>query len=392
MSDSLALHSTILEHIRTANPKEDLRRQVVFAWLVVGLLLEQTINVPRLANAIVSVAKAASRERRVQRFLTNAHVKVGEYYDALIRQALRGWAGQTLYVALDTTTLAGRLVICRLALIYRGRAIPLVWQVYARKSVMLAYESYKPLLEHLLDLLPADAHVVLLGDKGFRTTEIMQFCRNHPNWHFRLRLQGGQYVWLKDGRVLLLADLQVQRGQAGFLHQVHLGDERYGPLDIALAWRDGPKTQPWYIATDEPVGFTTLADYSLRMDIDEAFRDDKSGGFQLEDCELSDPGSVERLLLVMAVATLHLVSLGSYVVEQGQRPTVDGHWKRGLSYFQIGWRWLRRHVDCAATVLRTLPPLTPDPDPEPVFLPRVRRQAPTWTEWSLPPLGSLCPS
>ena len=393
MSDSLALHSTILEYVRTANPKEDLRRQKVFAWLVVGLLLEQTINVPYLANAIVSVAKAASRERRVQRFLTNTRVKVQEYYDNLIRQPLVGWVGQTLYIAIDTTSLAGRLVICRLALVYRGRAIPLVWQVYDRKSVMLAYASYQPLLEHLVTLLPTDSRVVLLGDKGFRTTQIMQFCRDHPTWHFRLRLQGGQLVWLKDGRLLSLSELGLQRGQAGFLHQVHLGVERYGPIDVALAWRDGPKTEPWYIATDEAADFTSLADYSLRMDIDEAFRDDKSGGFQLEDCQLSDPRSVERLLLVMAVATLHLVSLGSYVVEQGHRPTVDGHWKRGLSYFQIGWRWLRRHLAQAAEVLKTLGSLSPLPDPDPVVLPRTRRLTLTWNRWSPPPrLRSQCPS
>lgn len=392
MSDSLALYSTILERVRTANPTEDLRRQKVFAWLVVGLLVEQTINVPYLANAIVSTAKAASRERRIQRFLTNTHVKVRAYYDGLIRHVLNGWTGQTLYIAIDTTSLAGRLVICRLALVYRGRAIPLVWQVYDRKSVMLAYASYRPLLEHLLTLLPANAEVVLLGDKGFRTTEIMQFCRDHPHWHFRLRLQGAQYVWLLDRRVLLLADLGIQRGQAGFLHQVYLGNERYGPLDIALAWADGAKTEPWYIATDERADLTTLTDYSLRMDIDEAFRDDKSGGFQLEDCELADPSSVERLLLVMAVATLHLVSLGSYVVEQGERPSVDGHWRRGLSYFQIGWRWLRRNMADAASVLRTLPLLISGSDPEPVVLPRGRRQTPTWTEWSLPPPVSLRPS
>ncbi|MFN8475916.1 MAG: hypothetical protein U0822_27320 [Anaerolineae bacterium] len=392
MSDSLALYSTILERVRTANPTEDLRRQKVFAWLVVGLLLEQTINVPYLANAIVSTAKAASRERRVQRFLANTHVKVRTYYDGLIRHALNGWAGQALSIAIDTTSLAGRLVICRLALVYRGRAIPLVWQVYDRKSVMLAYASYQPLLEHLLTLLPANAEVVLLGDKGFRTTEIMQFCRDHRHWHFRLRLQGTQYVWLPDRRVLPLADLGIQRGQAGFLHQVHLGNERYGPLNIALAWADGAKTEPWYIATDQPADLTTLGDYGLRMDIDESFRDDKSGGFQLEDCELADPTNVERLLLVMAVATLHLVSLGSYVVDHGERPSVDGHWRRGLSYFQIGWRWLRRNVECAASVLRSLPLLTTGPDPEPVVLPAARRQAPTWAEWSLPPPRPLRPS
>jgi len=385
MSDSLALHSTILAQVRTANPSEDLRRQTVFAWLVVGLLLEQTINVPYLANVIVSVAKAASRERRVQRFLTNTRVQVRVYYDSLIRAALVEWVGQTLYLAIDTTSLAGRLVICRVALVYRGRAIPLVWQVYDCQSVMVAYARYRPLLEHVLTLLPPDSRVVLLGDRGFRTTEVMQWCADHKPWHFRLRLQAAQLVRLPDRRLLSLSELGVQRGQRGAVQQVYLGVEAYGPINIALAWLDGPKTEPWYIATDEAASPTTLTEYSLRMDIDEAFRDDKSGGFQLEDCELADPASVERLLLVMAVATLHVVTLGSYVVQQGLRSTVDGHWQRGLSYFQIGWRWLRRHVGQAATVLLTLGRLAPGPDPEPVVLPRVRRQPPCWAEWSLPP-------
>ena len=385
MSDSLALYSTILEQVRTANPLEDLRRQKVFAWLVVGLLLEQTISLPYLANVIVGAAKAASRERRVQRFLTNVHVQVQAYYDNLIRAALVEWVGQTLYLALDTTSLAGRLVICRVALVYRGRAIPLVWQVYDRPSVMLTYEDYRPLLDHVATLLPPPASVVLLGDRGFRTTEVMRWCADHKPWHFRLRLQGEQLLRLPDRRLLALTELGLRRGQHGYLQQVFLGVEAYGPLNVALAWVDGPKTQPWYIATDEVATPTTLAEYSLRMDIEEAFRDDKSGGFQLEDCELSDPLAVERLLLVMAVATLHLVTLGSYVVAQELRTSVDGHWQRGLSYFQIGWRWLRRNVAQAATLLPSLGRLAPGPDPAPVVVPRSRRQPPNWAEWSLPP-------
>ena len=87
---------------------------------------------------------------------------------------------------------------------------------------------------------------------------------------------------------------------------------------------------------------------------EQEFRDDKSGGFQLEDSQLTDPTSVSRLLLVMSVACLHLVSLGTFVVEREQRPSVDPHWLRGLSYFQIGWRWLRRALVCRACLCSVL--------------------------------------
>ena len=125
MSDSLNLYDTLFPVIRKAQPHEDARRLGIFVWALVGLLVEKTISLPAIALAIVSTAKTDSRIRRLRRFLANPHVCVRAYYDALIRGALAEWAGQTLYLILDTTTVAGRLVILRVSVVYRGRAIPL---------------------------------------------------------------------------------------------------------------------------------------------------------------------------------------------------------------------------------------------------------------------------
>ena len=120
---------------------------------------------------------------------------------------------------------------------------------------------------------------------------------------------------------------------------------------------------------------------SLPAFVEQEFRDDKSGGFQLEDSRLTDPTSVSRLLLVMSVACLHLVSLGTFVVEREQQQSVDPHWLRGLSYFQIGWRWLRRALYLELPV-GGLFRLSPRLDPAPVPLPRARRIIPIWIDWT----------
>lgn len=379
MSDSQEVYSTLLRAVREAQPQEDLRRLKVFAWLLTGLLLEKSISLPLLATVIVSRAKAASRVRRLRRFLANPHVVVRDYYDWLIRMALAGWSKATIYVAIDTTDLANRLVICRLSVVYRGRAIPLVWQVYERASVMLAFAAYKELLEHACALLPPEAKIVLLGDRGFRTTELMDWCRTH-GWHFRLRLQADQLVRLPGSPLQSFSQLRLRRGMVRFLQNVTLGREHYGPINVALAWPDTPKAERWIIATDEPANLHSLNEYARRMDIDESFLDDKSGGFQLEDSRLPDADSVSRLLLVMAVAALYLVSLGTFVVERDQRHAVDPHWGRGLSYFQIGWRSLRWHL-AQGRPLPLLFRLSFQPDPDPVTLPRSRRKPPSWSEW-----------
>src|SRR5947208_14647961 len=105
MSDSLSLYDTLLLAVRKANPDEDPRRQRVFVWAVVGLLMEKTISLPALVLVIVSAAKAASRVRGLRRFLANTHVNVHAYYDALVHQALARCSAAMLYLVLDTTTL-----------------------------------------------------------------------------------------------------------------------------------------------------------------------------------------------------------------------------------------------------------------------------------------------
>ncbi len=383
MADSLNLYDTLFPVIRKAHPHEDARRLRVFVWAVVGLLAEKTISLPLIALAMVSTAQAASRIRRLRRFLANPHVSVRAYYDALIRGALADWAGQRMELILDTTTVAGRLCILRVSLVYRGRAIPLAWQVYERKGVALPFKLYREVLGHVRSLLPPGVKVVLLGDRGFRAVALMRWCRSpHIGWHFRLRLKGNQRITLSDGRTWLLRELGLKPGMKGFLQEVRLGEGWYGPIHLALSWSETPKTDAWYIASDERTDETTLAEYGRRMDIEEELLDDKSGGFQLEETQLEDAESISRLLLVMSVAYLHLVSLGTFVVATGLRHSVDAHWARGLSYFQIGWRWLRQSFHLDRPFLRLFR-LLPGPDPEPVPVSQARRAPPLWSSWSI---------
>ena len=93
--------------------------------------------------------------------------------------------------------------------------------------------------------------------------------------------------------------------------------------------------------SDEPTDGKTFEEYGLRFDIEENFLDDKSNGFQLESSLIRSAQALTRLCLVLAMATLYLVSQGTEVVKQGRRRLVDPHWFRGLSYLKIGWNWVK---------------------------------------------------
>lgn len=79
--------------------------------------------------------------------------------------------------------------------------------------------------------------------------------------------------------------------------------------------------------------------------------------------------ALSRLCLLLATATIYLVSTGTAIVEMEKRHLVDAHWERGLSYLQIGWRWVKRALHLGARLLDRIW-LSSEPDPEPAMASR----------------------
>lgn len=125
MSTSHRAHSTILNAVRQANPREDLRRQRVFAWAVTALVICGSPLVSLWLTVIVSPAKATSTLRRLTRWLENPLVDVAAYYRPFIQAALADWAGKEILLIVDGTNPRGECVVCRVSIAFRGRAFPL---------------------------------------------------------------------------------------------------------------------------------------------------------------------------------------------------------------------------------------------------------------------------
>ena len=384
MTDSRQMFQTLMRAFVKDIPRAawgDMRRLETLAWAVVGLCLSKKVSLPGWGEAVESRAQhAASRTRRFARWMDNAKVQVQPVYAPLLRAALRHW--QTVgrvYLALDVSVIKGSpFVLIRVSLIYRGRAIPLAWRVLRHASATVGFTDYKAVLEQAHSCLPAGLTVVLLADRGFVHAELVQWLRQ-AHWHYRLRLTGDTLIHLPDRRVIAVAQLRPPNGEAHFYHGIRLLGQALGPLHLALAQLDAPNQDPWYLVSDEPTDLTTLDEYGQRFDVEENFLDDKSNGFQVEASRLAQPEALERLFLVLAVATLHCTSVGVAVVQRKLRHWVDMHWERGMSYLKIGWSWLRQQFRRGWPVL---PPFWLDaaPDPEPAVASRrqAARPRPKW--------------
>lgn len=363
MEKSPRLYSELLAVLGQAGKWCDLRHVQTLAWMVVGLIETGEISLPAWVPFVRGRAQyAQSTQRRFRRWLDNRRIEVAPLYGPLIPQALQGWGKHTVYLALDTSLLWNEYCLMRLAVVYRGRAVPLVWEVLEHGSSSVTHAAYEALLEAVPALLPAGVKVVFLADRGFADTALLAQLRR-LGWHFRIRIKATFSVLRPGQPVCKVDDFSLAPGRALFLCNVAITAEAFGPVSLALA-RHSSTGEYWYIVSDEPTSAHTFVEYGYRFDIEENFLDDKSNGFQLESSLVRDADALTRLCFVLAVATLYLVAQGTQVVAQQKRRWVDPHWLRGNSYLRIGWQWVRSALARGWELFATLR-LSGAPDPEP---------------------------
>lgn len=363
MENTPRLYCELVELVGQHGKWLDVRHVYTLVWMVVGLIQAGEVRLTAWVPFVSGRARyAQSIQRRFARWLHNKRIEVQPLYAPLIQAALAEWGKHTLYVALDTTLLWNRYCVIRLSVIYRGRAVPLVWEVLEHRSSSVAYEAYAALLEGVPPLLPWGVKVVFLADRGFADTELLAHLRR-LGWHFRIRLKASFGVTRAGRRLCKVEDFKLAPGRAIFLHHVAITADHFGPVSLALA-RHSHNGECWYVVSDEPTSVQTFVEYGWRFDIEENFLDDKSNGFELESSLVRDAAALARLGLVLAVTTLYLVAQGTQVVAHHKRRWVDPHWWRGNSYLRIGWQWVKTALARGWALFATLH-LSGAPDPEP---------------------------
>lgn len=318
MGNTPRLYSGLVELLGQPGQWRDVRHLHTLAWMVVGLIHSGWVSLTAWIPFVKGRARyAQSTQRRFARWLHNPRVEVQALYAPLIQQAVAEWGKQTLYLALDTTMLWNRYCVIRISLVYRGRAVPLVWEVVEHGSSSVAYEAYAALLDAVPSLLPLGVKVVFLADRGFADTALLAHLRC-LRWHFRIRIKASFGVTRAGQQPGKVEDFTLAPGRALFLHNVAITADRFGPVSLALA-RHTSNGELWYVVSDEPTSVQTFVEYGWRFDIEENFLDDKSNGFQLESSLVRDADALARLCLVLAVTTLYLVAQGTQVVTTHKR-------------------------------------------------------------------------
>jgi hypothetical protein len=205
------------------------------------------------------------------------------------------------------------MVVLALAVLYRGCAVPVAWAVVPANTKGAWRPHWERLLQRMQASVPAGWTVLVLADRGLYAPWLFGAIVR-LGWHPGLRLNGGEAgsglyrvvgrrTWRPLSRVLSGPGTSWSGRVDCFRDQTIRGT-------LLARWEPGYQ-EGWLVLTDLPATRATVAWYGLRAWVECGFKDLKRAGWQWQRTRTRDPARAERYWLVLAVATLWVVAVGS---------------------------------------------------------------------------------
>jgi len=342
MSDSRRVYRAIKQAILQLYPTKPqgqvARHLATLAFMVSGMVLGKSCQLPKIASKVASDVHPDSRVKQMSRWVQNEHITFDLYFLPFVETVVTTLAAiRPLVLIMDGSAVARGCVTLMVSVMYAGRALPMAWLVLEGTKGHFPAETHVGLLRKVRALIPATATVIVLGDGEFDSPELQREV-NDTGWHYvcrtakNIRIQVGA-DWLS------LEDLAVERGSRVFRKHALFTQAAYGPV-MVIAWWDAQYTDPIYLVSNLTSVQAACTWYRKRMQIETFFSDQKSRGFQLDKSHLSDAARVTRLMLATCFAYLWVMSLGTAALRDGWQSVIHRRHRCDLGRFQLGLRLL----------------------------------------------------
>jgi hypothetical protein len=243
MSDNLrryrAIRKALIQGYPDAPQGNVVRHLTTLAALISGIVGSHSTQLPKIATQVPNGTKPESRVKRFARWVDNDAITEEVYFVPYVEVLLRHLALQTLVVVMDGSVVGRRCVALMMHVVYKGRALPLVWQVRRGKKGHFPEDMHVALVEQLYDLIPTGAQVVLLGDGEFDGIHLQQTVQKY-HWSYVVRT--GSHITVEwDGERFRCATVAacIKPGTLVELRDVRVTEEAYGPLMLLCCWAKG---------------------------------------------------------------------------------------------------------------------------------------------------------
>ena len=317
------------------------------AMMITGLIRSKSSSYAEIGrkSGHRSGSKFPSRIKLIHRFVKNKHVSYETHFLPFVEIILTSLDLKEFRLSIDSSQVGRRCLLLTIGLVYKKRVIPLAWMVYRGRKGHSSVDKQLELLNQVLELLPAEASVILTGDGEFDGTDVVEWLNNQPDWHYALRTAKNIIVRTQaEGLGQALADLAPLPGQDKFLKDVYFTQLEIGPVNIAIIWHQTNQVHI-YLVTDAETLEQTQSWYRRRFKIETLFSDTKSRGFRLDKSGIRHPERMVRLLIAVFLAYIWMIYLGTLVICQQQLDLITQTDRFVDSLFQLGRAYLDRILE-----------------------------------------------
>jgi Transposase DDE domain len=343
MSDNLRRYRAIRDALRQGYPGQltgpEVRRLTTLAALISGIVGSQRTQLPSIATKVPDGTQVESRVKRFARWVHNDRITTEVYFVPYAQVLLAHLALQTLVLIMDGSVVGCGCVALMMHVVYKGRALPLAWQVRKGKKGHFPEDLHIALIKQVHPMIPPGASVVVLGDGEFDGTTL-QHTLQDDHWSYVVRT-GSNSLVMWDGERFRCETVAacIKPGTLVELADVRVTEAAYGPVRLLCGWAKGCK-EPLHLLTNMTSADEAWRVYAKRFRIETFFSDQKSRGFHLHQSHLSDPTRLARLLIAACFAYLWIIYLGALCVRDGWIKIIHRGDRCDLSLFQLGLRLL----------------------------------------------------
>lgn len=281
---------------------------------VYGTLLADSCSETEVVSALSRYALANSIRQRLRKWL-KAEWQVSAFFAPLLGWFLSWAKPDTLVLAFDASLVRERYCLLCVSIIYRGTALPLAWRVLeANKPKQDKWaECFSDMFKQLHEAMPADQNVLVLTDRGLHSPTLWQQIVGY-GWHPLFR-ERNNINFRPVGGVRQKGRSLVSKPGCGWVGRgVAFGSEhnrkRELKATLIVLWLH-EEDEAWLLLTDFAPQVVRGSWYALRMNIEQGFRELKSMGWQWQHSRRTNMDRVERHLLVVAIAQLYTLALGT---------------------------------------------------------------------------------
>ena len=160
MTDKMKVYTQVLRMLKKMMPMTKQCYVVTLAMMISGIVTSKKAQLSVMSGEIPSQAKPKSIEKRMRRFVKNENVDEKVMYMPFAEMILQQLAQQTLYIAIDGSTVGRGCMSIMVGVVYRQRLLPLAWITYRGKKGHTTVARHIELLEILQELIVIHQNIV----------------------------------------------------------------------------------------------------------------------------------------------------------------------------------------------------------------------------------------